>query len=74
MAAFNKSIGGKRGKKRKEGFEEDILSDNESKSDQQGSLIYAESGESSCDDSEGTSEFNVLMGFCILYIAALLKY
>ena len=74
MAAFEKKIGGKWGKKRKEGFEEGIFSDYESESDQQGSLVYAESRESSCDDSVGNGEFNVLMGFCILYTVALLKY
>ena len=74
MAAFKKMIGGKWGKKRKEGFEENIFSDYETELDQQGSPVYVESGESSCDDSEGNGEFNFLMGFCILYIAALLKY
>ena len=74
MAAFEKKIGGKWGKKRKEGFEEDIFSYCESELDQQGSPVYAESGESSCDDSEGNGEFNVLMGFYILYTVALLKY
>ena len=58
VAAFKKKIGGKWGKKRKEGFEEDIFSDYESESDQQGSPVYAESGESSSDDSEGNGKFN----------------
>jgi len=57
VAAFKKKIGGKRGKKRKEEFE-DIFSDYESESDQQGSPVYAESGESSSDDSEGNGKFN----------------
>ena len=57
VAAFKKKIGGKRGKKRKEEFE-DIFSDYESESDQQGSPVYAESGESSFDDSEGNDKFN----------------
>jgi len=57
VAAFKKKIGGKRGKKRKEEFE-DIFSDYESESDQQGSPIYAELGESSSDDSEGNGKFN----------------
>ena len=74
VAAFKKKIGGKRGKKRKDGFEEDIFSDHESESDQQGSHVYAESGESSFDDSEGNGEFNCLIGFCILYNIALLKH
>ena len=74
MAVFKKMIGEKRGKKRKEGSEEDIFSDYESKSAQQGSPVYVESGESSCDDSEGNGEINFLMGFCILYTVALLKY
>jgi len=55
VAAFKKKIGGKRGKKRKEEFE-DIFSDYESESDQQGSPVYAESGESSSDDSEGNGD------------------
>jgi len=74
VAAYKKKIGGKRGKKRKDGFEEDIFSDHESESDQQGSPVYAESGESSCDDIEDNDEFNFFMGFCILYTVALPKY
>jgi len=56
VAVFRKKIGGKRGKKRKEGFEDDIFSDYESEPDQQGSPVYAESGESSFDDSEGNGD------------------
>ena len=74
VAVFKKMIGEKRGKKRKEGSEEDIFSDYESKSAQQGSPVYVESGESSCDDSEGNGEINFFMGFCILYTVALPKY
>ena len=74
VAVFRKKIGGKRGKKRKEGFEDDIFSDYESEPDQQGSPVYAESGENSFDDSEDNGEFNCLIGFCILYNIALLKY
>jgi len=73
VAAFKKKIGGKRGKKRKEEFE-DIFSDYESKSAQQCSPVYVESRESSCDDSEGNGEINFFMEFCILYTVALLKY
>jgi len=69
VAAFKKKIGGKRGKKRKDGFEEDIFSDHESESDQQGSPVYAESGESSCDDIEDNDEFNFLN---VHYIVAFL--
>ncbi|CAN6319548.1 unnamed protein product, partial [Urochloa humidicola] len=59
VAAFTKKISRKRGKKRKEGFEEEeeeIASDFESESDQQGSPIYAESGESRSDGSEGDGD------------------
>ena len=44
-------------RKGKEEFK-DIFSDYESESDQQGSPVYAESGESSSDDSEGNGKFN----------------
>ncbi|CAN6244021.1 unnamed protein product [Urochloa humidicola] len=59
VAAFRKKISGKRGKKRKERFEEeDIASDFESQSDsdQQHSPICAESEESSSDSSEGDDD------------------
>ncbi|CAL5038308.1 unnamed protein product [Urochloa decumbens] len=59
VAAFRKKISGKRGKKRKERFEEeDIASDFESQSDsdQQRSPICAESEESSSDSSEGDDD------------------
>ncbi|CAN6198019.1 unnamed protein product [Urochloa humidicola] len=56
VAAFTKKISGKRGKKRKEGFEEEEASDFESQSDQQGSPIYAESEESRSDGSEGDGD------------------
>jgi hypothetical protein len=59
VATFKKKIVGKSGKKRKEVFEEeDVASDFESESDQQGSPIDVESEESISDSSEGDGEFS----------------
>ena len=72
MATFKKKIVGKRGKKRKEVFEEDVPSNFESESDQQGSPIYVESEESISDGSEGDGEFFSFQ-WILLFFAPLLN-